>query len=118
MEIRATLFLARAVTVALGSRCCLRLDGAVRISPGAEPFPRKLANPLTMTDDAKTPVVTIASISDDVSAGAYCERMRISDVQCRAAWLGLMDFILNAIRNNKVRRTAGAQSVLVWLTSP
>lgn len=95
-----------------------RLDGAVRISPGAEPFPRKLANPLTMTDDAKTPVVTIASISDDVSAGAYCERMRISDVQCRAAWLGLMDFILNAIRNNKVRRTAGAQSVLAWLTSP
>jgi hypothetical protein len=44
--------------------------------------------------------------------------MRISDVQCRAAWLGLMDFILNAIRNNKVRRTAGAQSVLAWLTSP
>jgi hypothetical protein len=44
--------------------------------------------------------------------------MRISDVQCRAAWLGLMDFILNAIRNNKVRRTAGAKSVLAWLTSP
>ena len=71
-----------------------------------------------MTEDAKKAVVTIASIADDVSSGAYCERMRIGDVQCRAAWLGLMDFILNAIRNNKVRRTAGAKSVLAWLTSP
>ena len=65
-----------------------------------------------MTEDAKKAVVTIASIADDVSSGAYCERMRIGDVQCRAAWLGLMDFILNAIRNNKVRHATDAGALV------
>ena len=76
-----------------------------------EPLHREIANLVTMTEDAKKAVVTIASIADDVSRGAYCERMRISDVQCRAAWLGLMDFILNAIRNNKVRHAPDARAI-------
>lgn len=76
-----------------------------------EPLHREIANLVTMTEDAKKAVVTIASIADDVSRGAYCERMRIGDVQCRAAWLGLMDFILNAIRNNKVRHATDARSI-------
>ena len=109
----------RAAFRAVAKRCCLLERTPARPTTKArEPLHREIANLVTMTEDAKKAVVTIASIADDVSRGAYCERMRISDVQCRAAWLGLMDFILNAIRNNKVRRTAGAQSVLVWLTSP
>ena len=76
-----------------------------------EPLHREIANLVTMTEDAKKAVVTIASIADDVSSGAYCERMRIGDVQCRAAWLGLMDFILNAIRNNKVRHATDAGAI-------
>jgi len=76
-----------------------------------EPLHREIATLATMTEDAKKAVVTIASIADDVSSGAYCERMRIGDVQCRAAWLGLMDFILNAIRNNKVRHATDARAI-------
>ena len=76
-----------------------------------EPLHREIATLATMTEDAKKAVVTIASIADDVSSGAYCERMRIGDVQCRAAWLGLMDFILNAIRNNKVRHATDAGAI-------